>query len=238
MKFIVLALAIFATLYSKVVSSTEHPFNFNPQPIRVGLVIFPPLVVKETNDSCYGDAIDYVKKVLRSTRLPLQFYCGSAARIYNDFNQNKLDITINTKATKALNKTAHFSTKPYTKLEVMLYSKKDFSNKTVSAINKFEYHGERSRLLKKGYKFIDKANARQAFMVFLRQHTHHLISYKKPIDYYLSNSHESNTFKRLDSGFAEQFLFEVPTYLVVNTNSHLSTKLIDSIEAYNERETH
>lgn len=237
MKFIVLALAINVVLLSSSLNCAEKLFENTSQAIKVGLVVFPPLVLKENNDSCYGDAVEYVKKVLKSTRLPLQVYCASAARIYQDFNQNKLDITINVKTTKTLSEAVYFARSPFTKLEIMLYSIEDSTNKSVSAIKKFDYQGERSRLEKEGYRFVDRADVRQAFMLFLRKHTHHLISYKQPIDYYLSDTHENNTFKKLDIGFTEKLLFEVPTYLVVNTNSKHSTTLINSIEEYNERET-
>jgi len=214
--------------------STETQNSQQKTKVRVGLITLPPSAILKNDNICFGDAVDYVKRVFPNNRYNLSVYCASPARIYRDLKLNKTDVTINIKSTSSLNELVYFANKPYTALELMLYTKPNIVGNKVSAISKFEYHNKRAELTQQGYEFIDQANTKEALTVFLRGHTQHFISYKRPVAYYLAENQRSSIFLDLKTDFVEKNLLRIPTYLAVNKKTLNSTKILSAINAYNE----
>lgn len=198
--------------------------------VRVGLIIFPPEVQRVNNDKCYGKALDRLEKIFPASEFKLDIYCASPARIYRDFASNKIDLTINIKSTNSLPDNIHFSKIPYATLTVMFYSNTGKNDKTISSVNKFEYHGIREQLTAKGYRFLDRSNAKEALTVFLRGTSSHLIGYRAPFEYYLEQHKLNTNDTGLNVNYTAKQLLNVPTYFAINTQRKHAEAIIEHVE--------
>ncbi|MGB3726256.1 MAG: hypothetical protein WA981_10860 [Glaciecola sp.] len=203
--------------------------------LRVGLIIFPPFVQQNIGSECVGSTVDNINEIFPPSDYKVVMYCASPARIYRDLELNRIDLTINIKSTKSLSKFVEYSMEPHRILEVMLYSNTQMNSKTVSAINKFEYHGMRKRLASNGYTFIDYSNIKESLTVFLRGATTHLLSYRHPFDHYLKENMSQRAFKQLAVDFTEVSLTEVPTYYSVNKRTINAPEIVTRINAFHQQ---
>lgn len=201
--------------------------------IRVGTIVFPPLVQKDSDGRCHGNSIDNIYRIFQSDVFAVEIYCATPARIYRDFANANVDITLNIKSTDSLADNVYFSKHPTNVLEVILYSKKDSDIRTVSSIYQFNYHGIRDSLVSEGYKMIDQANSKEAITVFIRGGTDALLSYKMPFEYYSAQVLERASFGRIKVEYDEKSLMKVPTYFVVNKSSPYAELIITTIDAKN-----
>lgn len=202
-------------------------------PIRVGTIVFPPLVQKDPDGRCHGNSIDNIHRIFQPDVFAVEIYCATPARVYRDFANANIDLTLNIKSTDSLAENVYFSKYPTNVLEVMLYSKKDGDIKTVSTIYQFNYHGIRDSLVSEGYKMIDQANSKEAITVFIRGGTDALLSYKMPFEYYSAQVLERASFGRGKVAYDEKSVIKVPTYFVVNKSSPYAELIITTIDAKN-----
>ena len=143
----------------------------------------------------------------------------------------EVDITINVKSTKALRDHADFVAIPYQRLTLALYQHQPYSSeKIVSGIRGFDYHGERLNMVNLGFKFIDLPNTQSAVQVFVKKRSTHLISYRGPADYYLQQFEQ-----KLTEQIRMTPLLEVDTHYAVGKKSRYSKKIIDALNDYAKR---
>jgi len=199
--------------------------------IRVGLIIFPPIIEKQIDDQCHGPALTDIRRLFAAQDLKVNFLCASPSRIYRLFNENKIDLTINVKSTSSLANNVLYSERPYIQLSVSLYTRQDASNKDISSVNKFEYHGMRDKLSREGYEFKDQGNPEESFAVFLRGGTDYLISYKRPFNAYLQTISQVQTISVLDTNFTEEVLTTAPSFFIVNGNSKNAELILEVVNA-------
>lgn len=198
--------------------------------ITVGLIIFPPFIQQESADKCYGSAVDSLKDIFSDPKYTLVFHCASPARIYRDFNNGLIDITINVKNSMVFSENVMYSQNPYQTLEIFLYTRHDYKNKTVASINAYSYGGAKEILESQQYKFIELSNTEKAITVFLRGGTDSLLSYKQPFDHYLALNSDTNKYGNLNITFTQKALTTSSAYYVVNkkhNNAKILTRTID-----------
>jgi polar amino acid transport system substrate-binding protein len=199
------------------------------QRLNIGLIVFPPYIQQDEKGNCFGPTIETIRSVLPAESYLLNIYCTTPARIYRDFENGKIDITINIKSTEGLSKDVYFSDKPARTLEIMLYSRKDREISTVSAIRQFNYDGVRQELENSGYKIIDQANSKEAVVTFLRGGTDALVSYKMPFDYYKNQLFKDASNFGFDAQYTEHQMLSVTTHFVVNKKNLQAEALIEQI---------
>ncbi|MFT4653890.1 MAG: hypothetical protein ACJA0G_001918 [Kangiellaceae bacterium] len=205
---------------------------FIPQKIVVGLITFPPFIQKKGNHKCYGAAIDDLQKIFSEQLYTLTFYCAPPSRIYRDFNNGLIDITINVKSTESLSSNVIYSQKPYEVLEVVLYSQANKKNQKVASIRSFSYHGMRHQLESDGYKFVDVTNTKEAIAVFLRGGTDSILSYKQPFEHYLNEGAEKHKYAAFNVSYTYKKLISVPSYFAVNAKTQRALEIVNKIDEY------
>ncbi|MFT6267737.1 MAG: polar amino acid transport system substrate-binding protein [Alphaproteobacteria bacterium] len=225
-------------IYSSLLCIKSFALNnqtVTTQNIVVGLITFPPFIQKEGNDKCYGSAIDDLQKIFSEHLYTLTFYCAPPSRIYRDFNQGLIDITINVKSTESLRANIIYSQKYYEVLEVVLYSKESKQNQKVASIRSYNYHGTRQKLEFEGYEFVDVANTKEAIAVFLRGGTDSLLSYRQPFEHYFNDGAKKRRYAAFNVSFTQKSFISVPSYFAVNTKNRKAQEIVDKIDAYFSR---
>ncbi|WP_371196126.1 hypothetical protein [Glaciecola sp. SC05] len=201
--------------------------------VKVGLIVFPPLIQQDNEGRCTGSAVDTIYRTFPASDYNIELYCATPARVYRDFEDGKIDITINVKSTVSLVDTVYFSENPIDVLEVVLYAKDLDTTSSVSAIHLFNYHGMREQLLLENYQIFDQPNGKEAITTFIRGGTDAVLSYRGPFEYYVEQILDRSAFAREHLTFEEKSLLKVPTYFVVNKSSIYSKQFIDQIDAKN-----
>lgn len=203
--------------------------------LSAGLIVFPPLVSINERKQCSGEAINALKSIFSTNEFTLDIYCASPSRIYRDFNTGLIDITINVKTTSSLSNNVVFSNKPFAQLEVVLYSTKNDAPQFTSAIRSFNYHGVKDELRKIGYTFFDTARPNEAIAVFLRGGTDALLSYRRPMEFYLDSRRTSSMSKLISQRtFYETKLTSVDTFFAINKRHHKAKRIVEIINNYQD----
>ncbi len=184
--------------------------------LNVGLIIFSPESHLISGQICAGRAVDEVKSIFRESKFNLSIKCAPPARIYRDFLKGDIDLTINIKSTSSISDQAIYSDKPYANLNIVLYKNTNKNDKRIAAINKYEYHGARHLLKAQDYRFINKANTKEAVAVFFRGGTGSLISYKGPFEAFLKSEDTSPIIKDSTMIYEEHLLVSVPTFYALH----------------------
>lgn len=202
------------------------------QTVNAGLIIFPPFIQQEKNEECYGLAIEDLIKIFPSEKYNLNIYCASPSRIYRDFNEGFIDITINVKTTLSLASNVLYSKRPFGVLEVVLYSRDVEKPYTIAAIRSFDYSGQRQQLETQGFTFVELPNTKEAIAVFLRGGTDAILSYKGPFEHYMAEGEKNQGFSSLNVSFKQEFLTSTPTYFAVNKRNKFANELMKTIDDY------
>lgn len=232
---IIFVLTIFAlSNYLQASILDAHNKFFEKQTIRAGLIIFPPFIDQLENNQCYGMAVDDLKKIFPADKYDLDIYCASPSRIYRDFNEGFVDLTINVKTTSSLASNILYSKLPYRSLEIFLYSKSVQQPFKIASIRSYSYNGVRLGLENKGNKFIDLSNTKEALAVFLRGGSDAILSYKQPFEHYLQEGAKSGVFGSLNVSYQEEFLGSSPTYFAINKRNKKAEDLAKKIDDYFE----
>ena len=227
--FVCLAFAFLSICQATILSNDD---TGNKIPITVGLIVFPPLIHKVNETDCAGRAVETLKKALPPDAFDLSFYCASPARIYRDFAANKIDVTVNVKSTSSLKNNTMYSEKPFTTLEVVLLEPLKRNDKTVSAVDKFDYHGARKNLLSEGFQFLDSISTKDAITVFLRGDAEYLMSYRSPYEYYIQLPTNQRLFKDKTNKYHTESLLKVPSHFVVNRQNPNAKRVIEMLNSY------
>lgn len=240
MNVIALILVIW-TLNNDVQASNVNVQNINveKQIVNAGLIIFPPFIDQLENNQCFGMAIDDLKKIFPANKYVLNIYCASPSRIYRDFNEGFVDITINVKTTISLASNITYSKLPYSSLEIFLYSntKNVEQPLSIAAIRSYSYNGIRLALENNGNVFIDLSNTKEALAVFLRGGSDAILSYKQPFEHYLNEGDQNGLFGLLNVSYKEEFLGSSPTFFAINKRNKRSEELAKRIDDYLARST-
>ena len=225
-----LAIVVLLLFLIDEVTANSEPLLTSEKVITLGVVEFPPLVIKHVkDDSCYGEAIDVTSKILRELDYIVNVECIPPVRLFARVKTGHVDLTINVRGTLALDDNVTFVSKPFINLSIILAQNPRFnSDKVVSAIRGYDYFGERKRLKEEGFTFFDAANSTDAIRMFLMQRTSHLISYKQPYLYYLNNF--SNT--SISSDLSERLT--IPSYLAVSKTSKYRVVLLEDLHTVTE----
>lgn len=208
--------------------------SLEKQTITAGLIIFPPFIDQMENNQCYGMAIDDLKKIFPAEKYDLKIYCSSPSRIYRDFNEGFVDLTINVKTTSSMASNILYSKLPYRSLEIFLYSKNVSPPLTIAAIRSYSYNGIRLALENKGNSFVDLSNTKEALAVFLRGGSDAILSYKQPFEHYLQEGAKSGVFGSLNVSYQQQFLGSSPTFFAINKRNKRAGDLAKKIDDYFE----
>ena len=197
-----------------------------------GAIVFPPhTTFDEKTKECVGDSIISTRHILRQYDIEMDVVCASAIRIYKLIESGDADITINVKSTNALKQNVTFIDIPYQSLSLALYSHESIaSQRTISGIRGFDYHGQRERLLANGFEFVDLPNSLSALQVFIKRRSSHLISYQGPVEYYLKEFSE-----KLQEPLMVTPLLSVDTFYAISKKSHLATELKAAFDGYAEK---
>lgn len=211
--------------------------SIKKQTITAGLIIFPPFIDQLENNQCYGMAIDDLKKIFPADKYDLNIYCASPSRIYRDFNEGFVDLTINVKTTSSLASNIKYSKLPYRSLEIFLYSKSVLQPLKIAAIRSYNYNGARLALESKGNTFVDLSNTKEALAVFLRGGSDAILSYKQPFEHYLQEGAKSGSFGSINVSYQQEFLGSSPTFFAINKRNKSADELAKKIDAYFEKPT-
>ena len=195
-----------------------------------GFVEFPPLVTIDENNVCSGDAIDDIFEIFDNTEFAPEIICATPARIYRDFSNLNIHLTINVKTTVVISKDVYYSNHPYKKLIVNLYSWDNDRRETVAAMHRFDYHGARNLLIEDGYDFLDFASAKDAVTVFLRRGTSNLLSYQSPFEYYIEKGSRLRIPDTDQHRFNMTKILEVDSFFVVNKANSNASRIIEIID--------
>lgn len=228
---VLLTLCLWSTSHSPNAYGVEYPTRAKIQ-ITVGLIIFPPFIQQEADEECYGSAVDSLNDIFSDSKYALVFHCASPARIYRDFSNGLVDITLNVKNPMVFSENVIYSQKPYQTLEIFLYTRHDYKNKTVASINSYSYGGAKEILESQQYKFIELSNTDKAITVFLRGGTDSLLSYKQPFDHYLALNSNTNKYGNLNIAFTQQALTTSSAYYVVNKKHNNAEMFARTIDEY------
>ena len=233
---IVLFLIIF-TLSNHLLASIAdaQDTSIEKHTITVGLIIFPPFIDQLKNNQCSGMAIDDLRKIFTEDKYDLNIYCASPSRIYRDFNEGFIDLTINVKTTSSLASNILYSKLPYRFLEIFLYSKNIEQPFNIAAIRSYSYNGMRSALENKGNVFVDLSNTKEALAVFLRGGSDAILSYKQPFEHYLQEGAKNGKFGSLNMSYKEEFLGASPTFFAINKRNKNAEELATKIDEYFEK---
>ena len=197
-----------------------------------GAIVFPPhTTFDDKTKECVGDSIISTRHILRQYDIEMDVVCASAIRIYKLIESGKVDITINVKSTNALKHNVTFINTPYQSLSLALYSHESIaSQRTISAIRGFDYHGQRQRLLANGFEFVDLPNSLSALQVFVKRRSSHLISYQGPAEYYLREFTE-----KLQEPLMVTPLLSVDTHYAISKKSLYTAKLQAAFNDYAQK---
>ena len=204
-------------------------FCAGKETVTFGAIVFPPnTVYNARTKECIGDSIRETRRILHQYQFKMDVVCASAIRIYKLIETGEVDITINVKSTHALKQNVTFVDTPYQPLFLVLYTHKNIaSQKIVSGIRGFDYHGQRQQMQAQGFEFVDLPNTLSALQVFLKKRSSHLISYRGPVSYYLRN---------LNTAFDEPVtvtpLFNVNTFYAIGKKSEHVVRLKEVLNDY------
>jgi hypothetical protein len=201
--------------------------------VNIGLTIFPPTVETDRDGNCFGEGVDLFHDIFSPDKYILNIYCATPARVYRDFANGKIDITVNVKSTESLSQNVLFSDIPYINLQVMLYSNNLQPNGTIAAIRQFNYHGAKQNLIDMGYVMLNQANSKEAFTVFWRGGAQGLISYKMPYEHYYKLLKDAARLGAFEGQITAQELVTVPSYFVVNKTNAQAESLLKRINEFN-----
>lgn len=205
-------------------ASSQENVKLKPS-ITLGVVEFPPLVIKDPKSSrCHGEAIDASLALLTKLNYKVSVECMPPARLFERVKTGKVDLTINVRGTSALDNNVTFIENPFVDLSIVLMQNNRLSDvKSVSAIRGYDYLGIRQALIKEGFEFFDMATSSEAIHLFDVGRTSHLISYKQPYLFYI----ESFGSRLTDVVASERLT--VPSYFAVSNYSVYRDELIDSL---------
>lgn len=229
--FVVILICILCVSGDGLAKNNQHSIN-NKHTINAGLIIFPPFIQQEENGNCYGFAIDDLKKIFPSDQYELNIYCASPSRIYRDFNEGVIDLTINVKTTSSLVSNVLYSKRPYRLLEIILYAREVAKPYNIASIRSFSYSGVRQKLESEGHTFVELSNTKDAIAVFLRGGTDAILSYKRPFEHYVEAGNKSRGFKQLKVSFKQELMNTTPTYFAINRRNGLAEELANKIDIY------
>lgn len=222
--FLRLTIALFFLLCSAVSVAHETVSNTSDNMVVLGVVEFPPLVIKNNeNNTCYGKAVTISTSLLNDMGYKVRVVCPPPARLFESLRTGKVDLTINVKGTTALDNNVTFVEKPFSYLSILLLTNPKLeSDKTVSAIRGYDYEGMRKELLEDDYIIFDMANSSDAIQLFQFGRTTHLVTYEAPYDYYMQQSPDSITEHIVSKEL------NIPTYFAISKASKLSHQLQQS----------
>lgn len=212
-------------------SINENP-ALEKQIVNAGLIIFPPFIQQKENNKCFGSAVDDLQKIFPADTYTLNIHCASPLRIYRDFNEGFIDLTINVKTTISLESNVLYSRLPYRELEIVLYSRDIEKPYSIAAIRAFSYSGTRKALVDKGYTFVDLSTTKDAIAVFLRGGTDAILSYRRPFEHYLDESFKNKGFGSLNLSFKQEYLASTPTFFAINRRNEQADELLKKINDY------
>jgi hypothetical protein len=184
--------------------------------VKIGLIVFPPAAYNDPEGNCIGSGVDAIKNIFTPEEYELSIYCATPARVYRDFLNGTIDLTVNVKSTKNLSQNVYFSENPHIVLRVMLYTKDLQATGKISSIKPFNYHGAKQQLIDQGYKMVTQSNSKEAMAVFLRGGTQGLISYQLPYLFYRESLNVLFQTAPANKDISETELLQVPSYFVVN----------------------
>lgn len=222
---------IFALAFvSLFAMSNEQSVDNKPDVIKqrvvLGVVEFPPLVMKDTTTlKCHGDIIDAISALLTKLNYEVRVECAPPARLFERVRTGVVDLTINVKGTRALDDNVIFLDKPVVFLSTLLVSnKKRLNEKSVAAVRGYDFLGMRKELQEEGYTFFDMANASETIQLFEMHRTAHLLTYEAPYMFYVANN--GSTVSELLVSQRRN----IPSFLAVSKTSDQKDSLITNLE--------
>lgn len=202
--------------------------------VNIGLTVFPPLAYNNAEGKCIGASIDTIINMFTPQKYELSLYCATPARVYRDFLNGDIDLTVNIKSTESLSQNVYFSEQPHIVLKVMLYSKDLQANGKISSIKQFNYHGAKQQLTDQGYQMITQSNSKEAMAVFLRGGAQGLISYQLPYQFYSESLKVLFNADAQNKDIIETELLQVPSYFVVNRANPNAEEILSLINQRNQ----
>jgi len=193
--------------------------------ITLGVVEFPPLVIKEPDSSrCHGVAIDATVAILTKMNYHVLVECMPPARLFERVKTGKVDLTINVRGTSALDQNATFIDAPFVYLSiVLLHNGQLADDKSISAIRGYDYLGIRQALQQEGFEFFDMPTSSGAIHLFDVGRTSYLISYKQPYQFYT----EALGSRLVEVSISDKLT--IPSYFAVSNHSRYKDELVDSL---------
>lgn len=222
----VVAFLIIATHLTNSIHAQTTP-SYKPQSIRAGLIIFPPLAEKINNQSCVGESVERLKQVFIKTGYDLSIKCSSAERIYRDFEENEIELTINFKNNNRIGNKGIYTTKPFNQLHVMLYENKNVENTLVSIMSAMNQERVSKQLPVSNITFQTYPNGHQAMMAFLRGNTRYLVSFKRPFEEFVNA--QTNT-EKFAINYTETHINDIPSFIVMNKKTENGEKLVTLLQ--------
>ncbi|WP_157812690.1 hypothetical protein [Alteromonas sp. MB-3u-76] len=223
----------FIVLFSPIVKG-EGDVNKNVKSVTLGIVVFPPLVIKDNETGkCSGEVVEMSDVLLKQLGYDMKIECIPPARLYERVRKGEIDLTVNVKGTAALDDNAMFIEKPVTFLTLIrLANTTRLDEKSIAGIRGYDYIGERNRLEEQGYVFFDMPSSIDSIRLFLFDRTANLITYERPFYHFLGD-------RKTDSDTALITLKRnIPTFFAVSLNSphkkDLYNKLTEFSRSFNE----
>jgi polar amino acid transport system substrate-binding protein len=197
-----------------------------------GVLLFPPSVfIDEETGICMGEVISLTRKILDEQSIPIDIICAPPSRLYRMLENEQIDFTMNIKSTKSLPDDIVFIETPYSTLQLNQYSHINReAEKYVAATRGFDYQGYRDVLTEKKYNFIDLPNSISAIQVFLKKRSAHLLSFKRPFDFYIKDKQ-----LKISDTIITTTLFAVPTFYGINNASPHLDKLSMAFNHYADK---
>ena len=219
------------TLFFTNVVWADHDASEANSVVVLGLVEFPPLVIRDpVTYQCYGAAVDRSVAVLNKVGIKVHVECIPPARLFELMRAGKVDITINVKTTGALVNYVKFADTPFANLAVgHLVNVEVEDDNSITAIRGYDYHGLRNELIGKGYKFFDVTNSTDAVNLYARGRTANLLTYMAPYEYFLDMHPTTIVNSKIVTTRA------IPTYFAVSNVSPKQTALINLLNEYAQK---
>lgn len=198
----------------------------NKRTVVLGVVEFPPLVMKDNDgNGCHGQAIEVSSLVLEKLGYNVSVECPPPARLFERIRKGHVDITVNVRGTKALENNVIFVEKPFSFLSLMIMTNPKLDKrKTVAAIRGYDYEGLRQELEDDNYIFVDMANSSDAIQMFQFGRTTHLVTYEGPYMAYIDSA--SEVIKDVVISIRR----DIPTFFAISKASKLKQPLLQELD--------
>lgn len=197
-------------------------------PIKIGLTGFKPYShLDPASGKCEGTAVTTTQALLSPYNFEITATCASPARNFRSMSNGVVDLSLNIKSTSALYDKGTFTSIPFGKIYLNLYTNVGASDRTrqIAAVRGYEYNGFRHALIEQGYEFIDVANSKDAIRLFAHHRTTYLLAYQGPFADYL-DKHASKGDKLEPDTYEVERLTSIPTHYVISKASKHHDQLV------------